>query len=86
MRYIKATSSVQDNLHELHSLFPPIAQRTVGCGLTSHSALFQLYSDWTVVQFSNLDLLPGTQRHGQLGVFSVLSLPRHGHQDVGRRL
>ena len=26
--------------------------RLVGCGLTSHSAIFQLYSDGTVVQFS----------------------------------
>ena len=50
----------------------------VGCGLTSHSAIFQLYSDGTVVQFPNFDLLLGTQRHGQLGVFSVPSLPRHG--------
>ena len=46
----------------------------VGCGLTSHSAIFQLYSDETVVQFPNFDLLPGTQCHGQLGVFSVSSL------------
>ena len=52
----------------------------VGCGLTSHSAIFQLYNDGTVVQFPNFDLLPGTQRNGQLGVFSVPSLPRHGHR------
>ena len=58
----------------------------VDCGLTSHSAIFQLYSDGTDVQFPNFDLLPGTQRHGQLGVFSVPSLPRHGHRDVRRRL
>ena len=58
----------------------------VGCGLTSHSAIFQLYSDGTVVQFPNFDLLLGTQRHGQLGVFSVPSLPQHGHRDVRRRL
>ena len=57
----------------------------VGCGLASHSAIFQLYSDGIVVQFRNFDLLPGTQRHGQLGVFSVPSLPRHGHRDVRRR-
>ena len=52
----------------------------VYCGLKSYSAIFQLYSDGTVVQFLNLDLLPGTHRHGQLGVFSmhVLSLPQHG--------
>ena len=54
----------------------------VGCGLLSHSVIFQLYSDGTVVQFQNLDLLPGTQHHGQLGVFSVPSLPRHGQRDV----
>ena len=54
----------------------------VGCGLTSHSAIFQLYSDGTVVQFPNFDLLPDTKRHWQLGVFSVPSLPRQGHRDV----
>ena len=32
----------------------------VDCGLTSHSAIFQLYSDGTDVQFPNFDLLPGT--------------------------
>ena len=59
----------------------------VACGLTPHSEIFQLYtSEVTIVQFPNLDLLPGTQRHGQLGVFSVSSLPRHGHWDVRRRL
>ena len=58
----------------------------VDWGLTSHSAMFQLYSDGTDVQFPNFDLLPGTQCHGQLGVFSVLSLPRLGHRDVRRRL
>ena len=57
----------------------------VGCGLTSHSAMFHLHSDGTVVQFPNLDLLPGTHRHGQLGVFSVPSLPRHGHRDIKTR-
>ena len=40
----------------------------------------------TIVQFPNLDLLSGTQCYGQLGVFSVPSLPRHGHWDVRRRL
>ena len=34
--------------------------------LSSHSAIFQLYSDDTVVQLPNLDLLLGTQRLGQL--------------------
>ena len=46
----------------------------VGWGSTSHSAIFQLYSNRTVVKFHNLDLLPGTQSHGQLGVSSVPSL------------
>ena len=36
----------------------------VDCGLTSHSAIFQLYSDGTDVQFSNFDLLPGTHATG----------------------
>ena len=49
-----------------------------GCGFTSHSAIFQLHSDETVVQFPNFDLLPGTQRHGQLRVFSVPNLPDTG--------
>ena len=38
--------------------------RMVGCDLTSHSAIFQLCSDWTIVQFPNLDLLPDAQIHG----------------------
>ena len=58
----------------------------VDCGLRSHSAIFQLYSDGTDVQFPIFDLLSCTQRHGQLGVFSVPNLPRHGHRDVRRRL
>ena len=64
--------------------FEPFKVRLVGRGLTSHSAIFQLYSEGTctVVQFPNFDLLPGTKRHGQLGVFSVPSLPRHGHRDI----
>ena len=58
---------------------PPPGQLScrVGCALTSHSAVFQLHSDGTVVQFSNLDLLPGTQRHGYLRVFSKPSPPRY---------
>ena len=31
----------------------------VSCGLTSHSAIFQLFSDGTVVQFQNFDLSAG---------------------------
>ena len=56
----------------------------VGCGLTSHSTIFQLYSDRTVVQFPNFPLLLGTRRHGQLGVFSVPTLILHEHRDVRR--
>ena len=33
-------------------------------GLTSHSAIFRLYSDGTDVQFPNFDLLPGTHAMG----------------------
>ena len=51
----------------------------VDCGFTSNSAIFQLYSDRTVVQCPNLDLLPATKGHGQLGVFSLQSLPWHRH-------
>ena len=36
----------------------------VDCGLTSHSAIFQLYSDGTDVQVPNFDLLPGTHAMG----------------------
>ena len=36
--------------------------------------------------FPNFDLLPGTLPHGQLGVFSLPSVPQHGHRDVRRRL
>ena len=36
----------------------------VVCGLTSHSAIFQLYSDGRDVQFPNFDLLPGTHAMG----------------------
>ena len=39
----------------------------VDCGLTSHSAIFQLYSNGTDVQFPNFDLLPGTHAIGSLG-------------------
>ena len=42
----------------------------VSCGLTSHSAIFQLYIDGTDVQFSNLVLLPGTHAMGSHGSFT----------------
>ena len=56
----------------------------VGCGLTS---MFQLYIvTGQLSSFPNFDLLPGIQRHGQLGVISVPSLvPRHGHRNILRR-
>ena len=61
----------------------------VGYGFTLHSAICQLYSDGTVVQLLNLDLLPGTQHHVQLGIFSVPSHPNTGtgsFEDVVNRL
>ena len=36
----------------------------VDCGFMSHSAIFQLYSEGTDVQFPNFDLLPGTHAMG----------------------
>ena len=47
-----------------------------------HSVIFQLYSDGTDVLFPNLDLLPGTQHHGQLGVFHLPSIPWHRHRKM----
>ena len=41
-----------------------VMSRLVGWGFTLHSAIFQLYSDGTVVQFPNFDLLPGTHAMG----------------------
>ena len=66
----------------LHNIGMKKMMMLVGCGLTSHSAIFQLYSDGTFVHIPNSDLVSGNQRHGQLGVFllyfSVPCLPRHG--------
>ena len=80
--------TIHANPHIMHPwhIYKKYQGWLVGCCLTSHSVIFQLYSDRTVVQFPNFDLLPGTQRHGQLGVFSVPSLPRHGNPDFQRRL
>ena len=50
----------------------------VDCGLTSHSAIFQLYSDGTDVQFPNFDLLPGTHVMGNKG-----SLACRAYLDTG---
>ena len=58
----------------------------VCCGLMFHIAIFQLNIDRKIVQFPYLDLLPGTQHHGKVGVFRVQSLPRLGPRDVQRRL
>ena len=50
----------------------------VDCDLTSHSAIFQLYSDRTDVQFPNFDLLPGTHAMGSWG-----SLACRAYLDTG---
>ena len=63
------TSCYQHNLY---------GSSLVGCSLTSHSAIFQLYSDGTIVQFPNFDLLPGTQCHGQLGSLACRAYPDTG--------
>ena len=55
----------------------------VDCGLTSHSAIFQLYSDGTDVRFQ---ILTCCRAPTPWAAFSVPSLPRHGHRDVWRRL
>ena len=62
------------------------ANHSITNTLFPYLSLFQLYSDGTVVQFRNLDLLPGTKCHGQLRVFSVPSQPRNGHWDIQRCL
>ena len=49
----------------------------VGCCLTSHSAIFQIYSDGTVIQFPNFYLLLSTKGHGQLEVAC------RAHSDTG---
>ena len=63
----------------------------IGCGLTYVTLTWlsdiqlHVYSDGTVVQFPNLDLLPGTQRHGQLGSLACRAYPDTGtrtSQDV----
>ena len=54
--------------------------------LTSHWAIFQLYSDGTVVQYSKFWPAAGHLTPLAARIFSVPSLPRHGHRDVRRRL
>ena len=49
--------SMQGLLQDFHELAYPDACWLVGCGLTSHSEIFQLYSDGAVVQLSNFYLL-----------------------------
>ena len=49
----------------------------VDCGLTTHYAMFQLYSDETVVQIPS-DLLSVTRCNGQLGLFSDPCLQEMG--------
>ena len=59
--------------------------RSVVCGYVTFvnmSAI--LWRDSNCCPFPNFDLLPGTQPHGQLGFFSVQSLPRHGNREIRR--
>ena len=71
------TLIVQDYFETVHWLILPVQVSLLNpakivvvfvvvviCGLTSHSAIFQLYSDGTDVQFPNFDLLPGTHAIG----------------------
>ena len=64
------------NITNLHKIVGWLVE-----GQMSHSVIFQLhvYIDRTVAQFPNLDLLPSTQCHLQLGIFYVPSLPGNGH-------
>ena len=48
--------------HSIFCMYTLLMFGLVSCGLTSHSAIFQLYSDWTVVQFSNLHPTPWAAR------------------------
>ena len=50
--------------HDIHPRKYVVVVVVVVCSLTSHSAIFQLYSDGTDVQFPNFDLLPGTHAMG----------------------
>ena len=54
------------NIKDMENFFP-IKVGWLVVVLKSHSAIFQIYSDGTVVKFPNFDLLPGIQCHGQLG-------------------
>ena len=85
------------NQRSKNTYFPcySVTARKIGF-LDRHTILVLLL--WFNVTFSDISvikwrdncpvshLLPRTQRHGQLGVFSVQSLPQHGHRDVRRRL
>ena len=50
----------------------------VGCGLTSHSAIFHLYSDGTVVQFPNLDPCRAPNAKGNWGSLACRAYPDTG--------
>ena len=55
------------------------------CGFNvTFSDISAIYKWWDSCPVSKFSPAAGTQRHGQLGVFSVPSLPRHGHPDVRR--
>ena len=49
--------------------------KAFGLVCCSHSAIFQLKSHGKVVKLPNLDLLPGTQCHGQLGSYACRAYP-----------
>ena len=51
-------------LAEVHIFQMYFEYDLVCCSLMSHSVIFQLYNDGTIVQFTNLDLLLGTHAMG----------------------
>ena len=62
----EAQRSIGTRCYAVNVCFPAQVTRyvVVDYGLTSHSAIFQLYSEGTDVQFPNFDLLPGTHAMG----------------------
>ena len=63
-RYNKISFPNYQIIHVSSAFVIVVVAVVVDCGLTSHSAIFQLYSDGTDVQFPNFDLLPGTHALG----------------------
>ena len=62
--FVRRSDDLDLCLDYFHFFSPGKYVVVVDCGLMSHSAIFQLYSDGTDVQFPNFDLLPGTQAMG----------------------